>query len=349
MREITIDGTLIDEESDCYVIAEVGNNHCGKVSKCKQLFNEAKHAGANAVKLQKRDNKTLYTEEMYNQPYINPNSYGATYGEHRDFLEFNKDEWLELQEHANEIGITLFATPFDIPSADFLAGLNMPAYKIASADITNIPLIRHVDSFGKPMIVSTGGANLIDIERAYKNITSDVAFLHCVACYPNLPADMNLFAIRGLLHRFEEHIIGFSDHYNGLMMSESAFSLGARIIEKHFTLDHTAKGTDHALSVEPYGLECLVKNLKRLKVAYGSSEKKRLPSEESAIGKMGKSIYPVHGMGVDEVITEDNVCLKSPATKDGLTPDMVYELVGKKTKEILIITKPITKEDIKWT
>ena len=157
-RSLSIDGTLITDESDCYVIAEIGHNHQGSVEKCRELFRAAKECGADAVKLQKRDNRTLYTRAMYERPYDNENSFGPTYGAHREALEFGRAEYLELQQYAAELGITFFATAFDFSSADFLAQLDMPAYKLASGDLRNIPLIRHVARIGKPMILSTGGA-----------------------------------------------------------------------------------------------------------------------------------------------------------------------------------------------
>src|SRR5687767_4989938 len=130
MRELTIDGVTIADASPCYVIAEIGHNHQGDLKKCKDLFRSAYEAGAHAVKLQKRENRTLYTREMYDKPYDNENSFGPTYGAHREALEFGRSEYLELQKYAREIGITFFATAFDTPSADFLADLEMPAYKI---------------------------------------------------------------------------------------------------------------------------------------------------------------------------------------------------------------------------
>src|SRR5688572_14033651 len=169
-RSLQINGTLIDDSSDSYVIAEIGHNHQGSVDKCKELFRVAKECGVDAVKIQKRDNRSLYTRAMYDKPYDNENSFGATYGEHREALEFGWDEYVELQRYCREISLTFFATAFDIPSADFLARLDIPAYKIASGDLKTLPLLRHVAHIGKPMLVSTGGATLEDLERAHDAI-----------------------------------------------------------------------------------------------------------------------------------------------------------------------------------
>src|SRR2546422_751634 len=162
-RRLTIDGVEIHDGSACYVIAEIGNNHQGSLEQAKQLVDAAKECGVDAVKLQKRANRALYTREFFDQPYDNEFSFGPTYGEHREALELGRDEYRELQRYAREIGITFFATPFDFESADFLAELDLPAFKIASADLVNTPLLRHVAGLGKPVFVSTGGATAEDV------------------------------------------------------------------------------------------------------------------------------------------------------------------------------------------
>ena len=150
IRTLTIDGRLIGDHTESYVIAEIGHNHQGDVDQAMHLIDEARRAGADAVKTQKRHNRSLYTREMYDKPYENENSFGPTYGTHREALEFGRPAYEELIAYAKRVGITFFATAFDMRSADFLAELDMPAYKMASADIVNTPLLRHVASFGKP-------------------------------------------------------------------------------------------------------------------------------------------------------------------------------------------------------
>src|SRR5436190_24230345 len=164
-RTMRIGQHEIGDHTPCYVIAEIGHNHQGSVEKAREMFREAKLAGAHAVKLQKRDNRCLYTRAAYNKPYDNENSFGSTYGEHREFLEFGLKEYRELQAYAAELGVDFFSTAFDQASADFLHALNVPAYKIASGDLKSVPLLRHVASFGKPIVVSTGGALLDDVQR----------------------------------------------------------------------------------------------------------------------------------------------------------------------------------------
>src|SRR5438876_4467648 len=169
-RRLTIDGVEISDGSACYVVAEIGNNHQGSLEQAKQLVDAAKECGADAVKLQKRANRALYTREFFDQPYDNEFSFGRTYGEHREALELSPSDLAELQAHAREIGITFFATAFDFESADLLAELDVPAFKFASGDIGNTPLQRHVAGFGKPMFLSTGGGTLEAIERAVGTI-----------------------------------------------------------------------------------------------------------------------------------------------------------------------------------
>jgi N-acetylneuraminate synthase/sialic acid synthase len=195
----------IGDESRCYVIAEIGHNHQGSLDKARELFREAKLAGAHAVKLQKRDNRGLYTRAAYNKPYDNENSFGSTYGEHREFLEFGLQEYRELQTFAAELGVDFFSTAFDLASADFLRDLDVPAYKIASGDLKSTPLLRHVASFGKPVVISTGGAVIDDVQRAYDTImpiNPQLAILQCTAGYPAAFEELDLRVISTFRERF---------------------------------------------------------------------------------------------------------------------------------------------------
>src|ERR687888_684908 len=166
MRRLIIDGIEIGDDRDCYVIAEIGHNHQGDVEQAKRLIDAAKECGVNAVKLQKRSNRALYTREFYEQPYDNELSFGRTYGEHREALELGVDEYRQLLAHARAAGMTMFATAFDFESADELAELGVPAFKFASGDLKNTPLQRHVAAFGKPLLLSTGGGTPAGNQRA---------------------------------------------------------------------------------------------------------------------------------------------------------------------------------------
>jgi sialic acid synthase len=330
MRELHISGQRIGDDAECFVIAEVGHNHQGSLERCKQLFRVAKECGVDAVKLQKRDNRSLYTRAMFAKPYDHENSFGPTYGEHREALEFGRDEYVELQRHCRELGLAFFATAFDIPSADFLAALDMPAYKIASGDLRTLPLLTHVARIGRPMIVSTGGATLEDVERAYEviaPINPQIAFLQCTAAYPASAEDLNLRVITTLRDRFPELVVGLSDHENGIAMAVAAYVLGARIVEKHFTLNHTDKGTDHAFSLEPIGMRKLVRDLRRARVALGDGVKQPLPSERQPLLKMGKKLVASRQLCVGHVLRADDVALKSPG--DGLSPIHLADVLGR--------------------
>lgn len=312
-----------------FVIAEIGHNHQGSLEKARELFLAAKESGANAVKLQKRNNKTLFTEELYNQPYDNENSYGATYGEHREALEFGRDEYRDLQGYAREIGLMLFATPFDFESVDFLAELDMPAYKIASADLNNTPLQKYIAKLGKPIFLSTGGGTMTDIRRAADTIlplNPQLCILHCTASYPADVKDMNLNVIPALLTEYPEQVVGLSDHENGIDAASIAYMLGARVFEKHFTLNRAWKGTDHSFSLEPEGMRKLVRNLHRIPVMLGDGNKQLLESEKKPLKKMSKSLVAARDLPAGHRLTEHDVVLKSPS--GGLPPYELDNVIG---------------------
>lgn len=333
---LTIGAHEIGDHTQCYVIAEIGHNHQGSLAKARELFKEAKAAGAHAVKLQKRDNKGLYTRAAYNKSYDNENSFGATYGEHREFLEFGLAEYRELQAYAKELGVDFFSTAFDIASADFLEGLDVPAYKIASGDLKSVPLLQHVARFGKPMIMSTGGATIEDVQRAYDAvmpINSQVAILQCTAGYPAAFEELDLGVITTYRQRFPGAVIGFSSHDNGIAMPIAAFMLGARIVEKHFTLNRASKGTDHAFSLEPVGMRKMVRDLERTFKATGDGVKKIYESERAPILKMGKSLVVARDLPSGHVLGPADVVMKSPA--GGIPPYELQNVLGRTTLKAL--------------
>ena len=333
-RTLTIDGFEISDSSHCYVIAEIGHNHMGSVETCKELFQAAKYCGVQAVKLQKRDNRSLYTQAFYNRPYESEESYGPTYGAHREALEFGRDEYLELQAFARELGLAFFATAFDFASADFLAELDVPAFKMASGDLTNTPLLRYVAELGKPMIVSTGGGLLEDVRRAHETVAEvnpQVAILQCTAGYPAEWNQLDLKVVETYRECFPETVVGFSSHDNGISMPLVAYVLGARIVEKHFTLNRAWKGTDHKFSLEPQGMRKLVRDLDRAYVAVGDGTKTMYASESEPIRKMGKMIVAARDLPAGHVLTRDDLALKSPA--DGLPPYELDRLVGRTLRQ----------------
>jgi N-acetylneuraminate synthase/sialic acid synthase len=330
----------IGDETPCYVIAEIGHNHQGSLDKARELFREAKLAGAHAVKLQKRDNRGLYTRAAFERPYDNENSFGATYGEHREFLEFGREQYEQLQAYARELGVDFFATAFDAASADFLAALDVPAYKIASGDLKSLPLLRHVASFGKPMIVSTGGALIEDVQRAYDAImpiNTQLAILQCTAGYPAAFEELDLRVISTYRERFPDVVVGFSSHDNGISMPVAAYTLGSRIVEKHFTLNRAMKGTDHAFSLEPVGLRKMVRDLDRTFKAMGDGCKKIYDSERAPILKMGKSLVVGRNLPSGHVLREQDIVMKSPG--GGIPPYELDKVIGRTT------LKPLHEDD----
>jgi sialic acid synthase len=348
MRELVLDGRRIHDDADCYVIAEIGHNHQGSVEKAKELVHAAVECGVDAVKFQKRDNRRLFTRALFDAPYDNENSFGATYGEHRQALELPPDAWRELRDYAGELGVTLIATAFDEASADFLAGLDLPAFKLASGDLPNTPLLRHVAAFGKPVILSLGGATFDDVDRALDVVLPEneqVCLLQCTAAYPAEVEELNLRVIETLRERYPELVIGLSDHHNGIAMSLVAYMLGARVIEKHFTLNHAWKGTDHAFSLMPDGMRRLVRDLRRAPVALGDGVKQPLPSERRALEKMGKKLVAARDLEAGQVLGEGDLVARSPAD-GGLPPYELENLLGRRLARPLGIETAITLSDL---
>lgn len=318
-RNLNIGNTTIDDSSTPYVIAEVGHNHQGSLDTCLQLIRAAAYAGASAVKLQKRDNKNLFTKAAYESPYNSENAFGATYGQHREALEFGLVEYRACQIVAQECNIDFFATAFDFQSADFLINLEVPAIKIASGDLTNHPLLSYISKSGIPMIISTGGGTLPEIEETVDLLAgskSPYAILQCTAGYPPKYEELNLNVISTLRERFPQTVIGYSGHDSGIAMSLVSYVLGARIIEKHFTLNRAMKGTDHAFSLEPDGLRKLVRDLHRAKLGLGDGVKRKYESENAPLKKMGKSIVAAKNLPKGTVLRLEHFQFKSPGGGD---------------------------------
>ena len=348
MRRLVIDGVEIGDDQPCYVIAEIGHNHQGDLEQAKRLVDAARDCGANAVKLQKRSNRALYTREFYEQPYDNELSFGRTYGQHREALELGANDYRELMAHAHERGVTLFATAFDFESADLLAELDVPAFKFASGDLRNTPLQRHVAALGKPMLLSTGGGTMQDVERAVETIVPlnpQLCVLQCTAAYPADVEDLNLNVITTLRERFPDLVIGLSDHQNGIAMAVVAYMLGARVIEKHFTLDHALKGRDHAFALMPEGMRRLVRDLHRVPAALGDAEKRPLPIQADPLEKRGKKLVAARELELGHVLTPGDLAIKSPAD-GGLPPYELDRLVGRRLRRPIAFEDFVTFDDV---
>lgn len=346
-RELVIDGKCISDNSECYVIAELGHNHQGKLETAIKMLDAVKECGADAAKLQKRDNRSLFTRTLFDQSYDHENSFGKTYGEHREALEFGLDDYRELRKHAKQIGLTLFATAFDFKSADFLMELGVPAFKIASGDLTNTPLLEYVASFRKPMIVSTGGGTMEDVERAYDvimPINPQLCLLQCTGSYPCIFEEMNLRTISTYRERFPDSVIGLSAHDSGIAMPLVAYILGARVIEKHFTLNRAMKGTDHSFSLERPGLSRVVRDLQRARMALGDGVKRKYESEAKGMFKMGKKLVAARDLTAGHIITPEDIAIKSP--NNGMPPYELKNVIGKVTVRALVEDETISCNDL---
>ena len=342
----TIGGKTVTQESPGYVIAEIGHNHQGDMEKCKALFRAAVDCGADAVKLQKRDNRALFTAEMYDSPYNSENAYADTYGTHREALEFDKQQYRELKAYAEEIGILFFSTAFDMPSADLLEDIGVEAYKIASGDLTNTPLLRHVARFGKPMIISTGGASMEDARRAYETImpiNTNLCIMQCTSGYPPPYEELNLRVIETFREAFPDIVIGFSSHDSGIAMPLIGYMLGARVFEKHFTLNRAWKGTDQAFSLEPAGLRRVVRDLQRTHTALGDGRKVSYDSETRPLNKMTKRLVAKRDLEAGHVLAEADFDYRIPTdakiNAGALQPYWVDHFIGK------TLTAPVKAEE----
>lgn len=294
-RAFTIGGRLINDDEPCYVIAELSGNHGGSLDTAQELIRQAARAGATAVKLVKRDVLSLYAPSVLEQPYEHEHSFGATYGAHRLALEFDSAQYAACQVTAAANQIALIATAYDEASVDFLVGREVPAIKIHSGGVSDLPLLQYVARAGLPVLLSTGGCTLENLHAAHTVFTEaqcPLALLHCTASYPLAPAEANLRVIQMLRKLYPGTVIGWSTHHTGISLSLAAYALGARIIEHHVTLDRASKGTDHAFSLEPKGLATLVDDLGKLRLALGDGVKRSYLSERLPLMKMRRVATP---------------------------------------------------------
>ena len=266
------------------VIAEIGINHQGDFGLMKKMMLAAKECGVDYVKSQKREPKVCLTEEEYNRPYEGPHSFGSTYGEHKENLELSMAEWEDLFLFAKEIGVNIFMSVFDAVSADNMNNLGVELFKIGSAEVTKLPLLEKLKSFGKPIILSTGMSTIEEIDAAVDTLKgSNLTLMHCTSSYPCKETEVNLNVITTLQHRYDIPV-GLSGHYkqgSGAIES-AAIALGSRWIERHFTLDRTMKGTDQSSSLEPTGMARVVKSIRSVEKALGSKNKVVLECEQPA-------------------------------------------------------------------
>jgi N-acetylneuraminate synthase len=283
---VRIGSTSIGEGLAAYVIAEIGLNHNGDVDIAKRLIDVAADAGAQAVKFQKRTPEISTPTHMRDVPRETP--WGTmSYLEYRYRVEFDRDQYIEIGDHATLRGLDWFASPWDVPSVEFLEDLNVVAHKVASASVTDLELLRALAATGKPIILSTGMSTLSQIDTAVDVLGVDnLVLLHATSTYP-MPADeANLRMLATLRDRFPGVPVGYSGHEPGLQISLAAAALGAVAIERHITLDRAMWGSDHAASLEPTGLQHLVRDIRIIETAMGDGVKRIMPGEEAPMAKL---------------------------------------------------------------
>jgi len=282
---IEIGGHPVGDGYPAYIIAEIGINHNGDINIAKKLIDAAVLAGCDAVKFQKRTIEVVYTREELAKPRENP--FGPTNGDLKRGLEFSHDQYAALDKYCREKGIAWFASCWDEGAVDFIEKFNPPCYKIASATLTDDNLLKYHRKYGRPLILSTGMADMPVIEHAIEVLgKDDLIVLHCTSTYPCKVEELNLKGIITLKEKFPEIPIGYSGHEVGLSTSLAAACLGACVIERHITLDRAMWGSDQAASIEPQGFMRLVRDIRTVEAAMGDGHIKIYDSEKPIISKL---------------------------------------------------------------
>jgi len=263
----------LTNNSPVYIIAEIGINHNGDIETAKKLIKVAKDSGCDAVKFQKRNPDVCVPEKQKNIMRETPWGY-ITYLDYKYKVEFEKEEYDIIDEYCKQLNIHWFASPWDVDSVNFLSQYNIPALKVPSASLNDTELLLAMKATGIPIILSSGMSTQEEVDEAINLFSgSEIALLHCVSTYPTPPEELNLNVIKTYKEKYPKTIIGYSGHETGLSTTYVAVALGAKIIERHITLDRSMWGTDHSASVEPQGLESLVSNIKDIELAMGDGVK----------------------------------------------------------------------------
>lgn len=315
-----------------FIIAEIGNNHNGDLELAKKQVHAAYMAGADAVKLQKRDVDEVFTKEMQMKPQTSSRSLGATYGEYRRKLEISEADFKELKKLTHSYGMVFFATPFDLKSAALLARVGMDAWKIASFDIINKPLLEFVAKTGEPIFISTGTASVGEIDEAMETMlkyNKNIIINHCVSIYPTPDDELNLGAVTALKERYAPLPIGYSGHEIGFIPTLAAVTLGACTVERHFTTDKSLPGPDQAtVSLDPLEFNEMVRQIRRVEKAVADGKIYQHANEVPHRNKHGKSVVSKIKIPVGTVITADMLTCKSPG--HGINPMLMHTVIGKK-------------------
>jgi len=284
-REINLGGQMVGDGYPTYIIAEIGINHNGSVQIAKDLIKAAVEAGVDAVKFQKRTPEICVPDHQKSQMRDTPWGY-ISYLDYRYKVEFDLQQYKEIDAYCRQLGINWLASSWDIPSLDFIEQFNPPAHKIPSALLTDLKLLRAIKETGRPVILSTGMSTMAEIHEAVAILeTESLLVCHTTSSYPCPPEELNLKMIETLRQTFDIPI-GYSGHEVGLVPSALAVALGACLVERHVTLDRAMWGSDQAASVEPHGVRTLVKYIRVTEKALGDGEKKVYASEQSSLEKL---------------------------------------------------------------
>lgn len=281
---VTIAGRTVGGKNPCYVVAEIGINHNGDLGLAKRLIDVAVSSGCSAVKFQKRTIDVVYTAAELARPRESP--FGATNGDLKRALEFGKDQYAEIDAYCKDKGIVWFASPWDEASVDFLEQFDVPCHKVASASLTDDNLLRHMRATKKPVILSTGMSTMTQIDHAVEVLGRDnLVILHATSTYPAGYDELNLKVIPVLAQRFNVPV-GYSGHETGISSSVAAVVLGASMVERHLTLDRAMWGSDQAASLEPNGMQRLLRDIRLVETAMGDGQKRLLDREKPIMEKL---------------------------------------------------------------
>jgi len=345
MPVVKIGDRLVGDGQPIYIIAEIGVNHNGILPLAIELIDAAESAGADAVKFQKRD-----LNQLYAQKYLeNANSGEKTLRYLLPILqqvELTDEAYYEIVAYCKQKGITFLCSAFDQKSADFVDQLGVPAFKVASADLTNLPLLEHLVSKGKPLIISTGMSHMNEVEFSVKFLKerdAEFILLHCNSTYPASFDDINL-RFMDRLRQFDVPV-GYSGHERGIAISTVASAIGASVIERHITLDRTMDGPDHAASLEPHGFRKMVRDIQQVHQALGTGKEKYISRGEILNREvLGKSLLATRRIEPGEIITQEMITVKGPAL--GLSPQRYPELIGRRSTRVIEADDPFTDQDL---
>lgn len=344
-----IENRKIVPGESCFIIAEAGVNHNGELERALQMIDAAAAVGVDAVKFQTFDADLLASANTPKAGYQQKNT-GAEENQYEMLkkLELPKSAYQYLFKACREKDIIFMSTPFDETSVDFLDGLGMPVFKIPSGEITNAPLVKYIAQRNKPIIMSTGMAEMDEIDAAVKIITGEgnqqLALLQCTSNYPVAAENVNLRVMNLLAHEFG-FPVGFSDHSLGIELSVAAVAMGACIIEKHFTLDKELPGPDHQMSLEPHELKDLVQAIRNVEKAMGDGSKTMTNSEKNTAEVARKSIHYKQDLSQGTILREEDLIMLRPG--NGVSPLKMAEVLGKQLKKAVKARSILNLSDLK--